>query len=83
MRLSDSIEQFIKTMLAEEALKDSELRNGEGYETHLIRKNYEDLLELVEKSGWYEEYRSFKIMAALYFAGKSRTEHNRLPSIAV
>ena len=69
---------FIKTILAEEALKDSEHRNGAGYETHLCRRNYEDLLDLVETSGWFEEYRSFKIMAALYFANNKRV--NQLPA---
>lgn len=68
---------FIKTVLAEEALKNSELRNGAGYETHLCRRSYEDLLDLIEASGWYEEYRSFKIMAALYIANKSQS--NMLP----
>ena len=73
---------FIKTILAEEALKNSQIRNGEGYETHLHRNNYESLLDLIEKSGWYEEYRSFKIMAALYYAGKEYTEHKKLPRVA-
>lgn len=70
---------FIKTILAEEALKGSEHRNGAGYETHLCRRNYEDLLDLVETSGWFEEYRSFKIMAALYFANNKRV--NQLPAV--
>ena len=68
---------FVKTVYAEEALKDSEIRNGAGYETHLCRKNYEDLLDLIEISGWFEEYRSFKIMAALYCA--KRQGYRQLP----
>ena len=69
---------FIKTILAEDALNRSITRNSECYETHLYRRNYEDLLDLIEVSGWFEEYRSFKIMAALYFA--TRGERHRLPS---
>lgn len=71
---------FMKTIYAEETLIASELRNGAGYETYLCRRNYEDLLELIEQSGWYEEYRSFKIMAALYFA--NRQNCRQLPSTA-
>ena len=65
---------FIKAILAEEALKRSVNRVGEGYETYLCRRNYEDLLDLIETSGWYEEYRSFKIMAALYYANHRKLQ---------
>ena len=68
---------FIKTILAEDSLKNSMIREGEGMETHLKREHYENLLDLIEQSGWYEEYRSFKIMAALYFAG--RKDKKQLP----
>lgn len=66
----DSIKQtvFIKTIIAEENMKRILALFGEGYEAELSRKNYEDLLDLVEKSGWYEEYRSFKIMAVLFYS---------------
>lgn len=59
---------FIKCILAEDSLKTSIALYGEGLETYLKRENYESLLDLVEDAGWYEEYRSFKIMAALYYA---------------
>lgn len=65
---------FIKTAYADEALKASERQNGAGYETYLCRRNYEDLLELIEQSGWYEEYRSFKIMAALCYAERQNSK---------
>lgn len=71
---------FIKAILAEKALNRSLLTQGESYETHLCRQNYEDLLDLIEKSEWYEEYRSFKIMAVLYFADKDKIDRKRLSS---
>ena len=69
---------FIKAILAEESLNRSIMIKGEGIETHLNRQNYENMLELIEKSGWYEEYRSFKIMAVLCFARKNPFEQKIL-----
>lgn len=69
---------FIKTIIAEESLKHCLVSEGEGFEAYLKRENYENLLDLIEQAGLYEEYRSFKIMAALYFA--NRQEYKQLPT---
>lgn len=69
---------FMETVLAEETLKNSINRNGAEYETFLCRRNYEELLDLIEASGWFEEYRSFKIMTALYLA--NREKYKLLPA---
>lgn len=71
---------FIKCILAEDSLKYSREVYGEGLETHLKRENYGSLLDLIENAGWYEEYRSFKIMAALYYAQQNHIK--RLASSA-
>lgn len=71
---------FIKCILAEENMKNSRIKYGEGMETHLKQQNYYDLLELIEESGWFEEYRSFKIMVALYYAQHAHVKS--LPNIA-
>ncbi len=71
---------FIKCILAEESMNASRMMHGEGMETHLKQQNYFDLLDLIEEFGWYEEYRSFKIMAALYVAQQDCVKC--LPSIA-
>lgn len=71
--MDSSIKQtvFIKAIIAEENMKRTLALFGEGHEAELARNNYEDLLDLIEKSGWYEEYRSFKIMAVLYYANQN------------
>ena len=71
---------FIKAILAEESMNSCRMMHGEGMETHLKQQNYYDLLDLIEEFGWFEEYRSFKIMAALYAA--QRDHIKCLPSIA-
>ena len=79
----DSIKQtvFIKTIIAEENMKRILALFGDSHEAKLARNNYEDLLDLVEKSGWYEEYRSFKIMAVLFYSN-SGNANKKLMNIA-
>lgn len=57
---------FINTILAEESLKESiEICGPADSVTMRKRVKYETLLQVIEDSGSYEEYRGFRIMVAL------------------
>lgn len=60
---------FINCLIAEEAYKKSLLLNGKAsLETKQKKTVYESLLQVIEDSGEYETYRSFRIMVVLRLA---------------
>ena len=60
---------FINCLFAEEAYKESLRLNGKAsLETKQKKTAYTSLLQVIEDSGEYENYRGFRIMVVLRFA---------------